>query len=163
MKARRCSRSFTISHPNAELYFATAFGGTAGFAQNIRNLQAAGCTIIVDDVGYSVESPFQDGQVGTSPTNGGIIAQAVKDVAAAGVLYFSPPPTRATRTTTRRERGKAILSTAGRRPDRCRAAARFMTSAVRPSTSFSSTRAVSLRCSGRTRWAVRRTTTTCTF
>jgi hypothetical protein len=75
--------------PNAELYFATANGGPATFAQNIRNLQAAGCAVIVDDVGYFVESPFQDGQVGTSPTNGGIIAQAVKDVAAAGVLYFS--------------------------------------------------------------------------
>jgi len=75
--------------PNAQLYFATANGGTATFAQNIRNLQAAGCAVIVDDVAYYVESPFQDGQAGTSPTNGGIIAQAVKDVAAAGVLYFS--------------------------------------------------------------------------
>jgi subtilase family protein/Ig-like domain-containing protein len=75
--------------PNAELYFATGFNSLAGFAQNIRNLQASGCTIIVDDVLALVESPFQDGQVGTSQTNGGIIAQAVKDVAAAGVLYFS--------------------------------------------------------------------------
>jgi len=75
--------------PNAELYFATAFGSLASFAQNIRDLQAAGCTIIVDDIGYSVESPFQDGQTGTSPTNGGIVTQAVKDVAALGVLYFS--------------------------------------------------------------------------
>jgi putative transposon-encoded protein len=75
--------------PSASLYFATAVGGPAVFAQNIRNLAAAGCNIIVDDVGYSNESPFQDGQVGTSPTNGGIIAQAVKDVATAGVLYFS--------------------------------------------------------------------------
>jgi hypothetical protein len=75
--------------PDAQLYFATGFGSLSGFAQNIRNLQAAGCTIIVDDVGYPYESPFQDGQVGTSPTNGGILAQAVKDVAAAGVLYFS--------------------------------------------------------------------------
>ena len=62
--------------PDAELYFATGINGLAGFAQNIRSLQAAGCTIIVDDVGYSVESPFQDGQVGTSFTNGGIVAQA---------------------------------------------------------------------------------------
>ena len=75
--------------PNAALYFATANGGQATFAQNIRNLAAAGCNIIVDDVGYALESPFQDGQVGTSQTNGGIIAQAVLDVAAAGVLYFS--------------------------------------------------------------------------
>src|SRR4051812_20793359 len=75
--------------PSADLYFATALASSAAFAQNIRNLQAAGCTIIVDDIGYTAESPFQDGQVGTSQTNGGIIAQAVKDVAAAGVLYFS--------------------------------------------------------------------------
>jgi subtilase family protein/VCBS repeat protein len=75
--------------PDASLYFATAFSGTAQFAQNIRDLQAAGCTIIVDDVSYSGESPFQDGQTVPSPTNGGIITQAVKDVAAAGVLYFS--------------------------------------------------------------------------
>jgi hypothetical protein len=74
--------------PNASLYFATAIGGPAVFAQNIRNLAAAGCNVIVDDVSYSNESPFQDGQVGTSPSNGGIIAQAVKDVAAAGVLVF---------------------------------------------------------------------------
>jgi hypothetical protein len=75
--------------PGAELYFATGVGGTAVFAQNIRNLQAAGCTIIVDDLTYAEESPFQDGQVGTSATNGGIVTQAVKDVTAAGVLYFS--------------------------------------------------------------------------
>jgi hypothetical protein len=75
--------------PGAELYFATGFTGLATFAQNIRNLAAAGCTIIVDDIGYFVESPFQDGQLAASPTNGGIVAQAVKDVANAGVLYFS--------------------------------------------------------------------------
>ena len=78
-----------ILAPNANLYFATANGGPAVFAQNIRDLAAAGCTIIVDDVGYDNESPFQDGQIGTSQTNGGIIAQAVRDVAAGGVLYFS--------------------------------------------------------------------------
>jgi Subtilase family len=65
--------------PNAQLYFATAFGGPANFAQNIRNLRAVGCDIIVDDVGYFNESPFQDG----------IIAQAVNDVTASGALYFS--------------------------------------------------------------------------
>lgn len=75
--------------PNAQLFFATALGGPAVFAQNIRDLYAAGCTIIVDDVGYVAESPFQDGQVGTSQTNGGIVTQAVKDVANAGTLYFS--------------------------------------------------------------------------
>jgi len=75
--------------PAADLYFATADGGPETFAQNIRALQAAGCAVIVDDVRYFVESPFQDGQLSASATNGGVVTQAVKDVAAAGVLYFS--------------------------------------------------------------------------
>jgi subtilisin-like proprotein convertase family protein len=77
--------------PGAQLYFATAFGGITSFAQNIRDLRAAGCDIIVDDVGYFVESPFQDGQgpAVISPNNSGVVAQAVKDVAAAGAMYFS--------------------------------------------------------------------------
>ena len=37
----------------------------------------------------SSETPFQDGQTVASSTNGGIVIQAVKDVAAAGALYFS--------------------------------------------------------------------------
>ena len=75
--------------PNAQLYFASAFISIGSFADNIRALRAAGCDIIVDDVAYYVESPFQDGQTYTSPTNGGIVAQAVKDVVASGALYFS--------------------------------------------------------------------------
>src|SRR4029079_12417182 len=57
--------------------------------QHIRDLRNAGCDIIVDDVLYFVETPFQDGQVGATNTNGGVIIQAVKDVSAAGALYFS--------------------------------------------------------------------------
>ncbi|HVF55668.1 MAG TPA: Calx-beta domain-containing protein [Pyrinomonadaceae bacterium] len=77
--------------PGAQLYFATAFGGTARFAQNIRDLRAAGCDIIVDDVFYSFETPIQDGQAPNviSPTNGAIIAQAVIDVTNNGAEYFS--------------------------------------------------------------------------
>ncbi|MEO8078204.1 MAG: neuroendocrine convertase 1, partial [Acidobacteriota bacterium] len=77
--------------PGAQLYFATAFTSITSFAQNIRDLRTAGCDIIVDDVGYYVETPFQDGQGPSvvSPTNAGVVAQAVKDVAAAGALYFS--------------------------------------------------------------------------
>ena len=75
--------------PGAQLYFATAFTSMASFAQNIRDLRTAGCDIIVDDVGYFVETPFQDGQTSPSPTNGGIVIQAVKDVTATGALYFS--------------------------------------------------------------------------
>jgi hypothetical protein len=66
--------------PDATLGFATAFTSEASFAANIRALRTTGkCQIIVDDVSYFDESPFQDTQV----------AQAVNDVTAAGVLYFS--------------------------------------------------------------------------
>jgi len=77
--------------PGARLIFATGVNGLSSFAQNIRDLRAAGCDIIVDDVGYFVESPFQDGQDQSviSLTNGGVVIQAVKDVVAAGALYFS--------------------------------------------------------------------------
>ncbi len=65
--------------PGAALGFATAFGGVARFAQNILDLAASGCQVIVDDVIYLVESPFEDGD----------IAAAVDEVAAQGVLYLS--------------------------------------------------------------------------
>lgn len=65
--------------PGAKLYFATAFISDASFADNIIALAAAGCKVIVDDVSYSEEPAFQDG----------IIAQAVNQVTAAGVIYFS--------------------------------------------------------------------------
>ncbi len=75
--------------PGAQLFFATGLPTITQFAQNIRDLRTAGCDIIVDDLGYFVESPFQDGQVGTTNTNGGVVTQAVNDVVAAGALYFS--------------------------------------------------------------------------
>ncbi|HYL91611.1 MAG TPA: S8 family serine peptidase, partial [Alphaproteobacteria bacterium] len=77
--------------PGASLFFATADNGITSFAQNIRDLRTAGCDIIVDDVFYFVETPFQDGQTGTviSNTNGGVVTQAVNDVVTAGALYFS--------------------------------------------------------------------------
>ncbi len=65
--------------PGAQLYFATAKGGDANFANNIRQLRTNGCAIIVDDEQYFDESPFQDA----------VIAQAVNDVTSAGVLYFA--------------------------------------------------------------------------
>ena len=65
--------------PGAQLYFATANPSDAQFATNILALQQAGCNIIVDDVGYFDEPPFQDGP----------IAQAVDTVSAAGAFYFS--------------------------------------------------------------------------
>ncbi|MEO0869288.1 MAG: S8 family serine peptidase, partial [Cyanobacteria bacterium J06642_11] len=65
--------------PGADLAFNTAFLGQAGFAQGILDLAAAGADIIVDDVIYLTEPFFQDG----------IIAQAVDQVFADGVAYFS--------------------------------------------------------------------------
>jgi uncharacterized repeat protein (TIGR01451 family) len=65
--------------PGADLFFATAGLSEASFAQNILDLRAAGCDIIMDDIGYFDESPFQDG----------IVAQAVNAVVADGALYFS--------------------------------------------------------------------------
>jgi hypothetical protein len=80
--------------PGAQLFYATALGGNAQFATNIKALRTAGCDIIIDDVSYFNESPFQNGQAPSvvSPGNGGIIAQAVNDVtigSQAGALYFS--------------------------------------------------------------------------
>jgi hypothetical protein len=78
--------------PGAQLYFATALGGSANFATNIRTLRDTyDCDIIIDDIFYFAESPFQDGQAPSvvSPTNGGIVTQAVNDVTADGALYFS--------------------------------------------------------------------------
>ena len=77
--------------PGAQLYFASAFTSITSFANNIRALRAAGCDIIVDDVAYFAETPFQDGQAANvvSNTNGGVVIQAVNDVTADGALYFS--------------------------------------------------------------------------
>ncbi len=66
--------------PGAELFYATAFNGPASFAQNILDLRNRyACDIIIDDVGYFNESPFQDG----------VIARAVNQVTADGALFFS--------------------------------------------------------------------------
>ena len=61
--------------PEADLAFATANPNEAQLAQNILDLAAAGCNVIVDDVIYLDESPFQDGPV----------AQAVNSAASAGI------------------------------------------------------------------------------
>ncbi|MGQ0621999.1 MAG: S8 family serine peptidase [Panacagrimonas sp.] len=91
--------------PGAELGFATAFNGQASFAQNILDLAAAGCDIIVDDIIYLNESPWQDGPV----------AQAVNTVTAAGVLYFSSAGNEGnlTDTTSGTWEGNFAASTAG--------------------------------------------------
>jgi subtilisin-like proprotein convertase family protein len=65
--------------PGAKLFFATAFGGPQSFADNILALRDAGCDIIVDDILYAGESPFQDGP----------IAASVNAVIQSGAYYFS--------------------------------------------------------------------------
>jgi hypothetical protein len=66
--------------PGAQLFFATAFISPESFADNIRRLRFEfGCDIIVDDIIYFFESPYQDD----------IIAQAVSDVIGDGAIYFS--------------------------------------------------------------------------
>jgi hypothetical protein len=65
--------------PGASLAFATADGGQANFATNIRALQTAGAKVIVDDTIHLNEPMFQDG----------VVAQAVDEVVAAGASYFS--------------------------------------------------------------------------
>ncbi len=78
--------------PNAQLFFATAAGGMAQFAQNIRDLRFVyDCDIIVDDIIYLAETVFQDGEDSTVPSivGGGLPTQAVKQVTADGALYFS--------------------------------------------------------------------------
>ncbi|MBL7951757.1 MAG: S8 family serine peptidase [Flavobacteriales bacterium] len=65
--------------PGAELAFHTGFTGALDMAKGIRDLQLAGCDVIVDDVSYISEPCFRDG----------VIAQAVDAVKALGVSYFS--------------------------------------------------------------------------
>ncbi|MGH9367048.1 MAG: S8 family peptidase, partial [Thermoanaerobaculia bacterium] len=77
--------------PGAQLYFATGNNGIAGMAQNIQDLRAAGCDILIDDILYEPETPFQEGQAAgvVSTTNGGLILEAIDTVTAAGALYFA--------------------------------------------------------------------------
>ena len=65
--------------PGAALAHHSAILSDSSFAQGIRELAAAGASVICDDVWYYAEPFFQDG----------IIAQAVNDVTASGVTYVS--------------------------------------------------------------------------
>ena len=81
-KGKEGTAIFEIVHdlaPGAELFFATGGGGSAQMAQNIEDLCAAGADVIVDDIGYLLAPPFQDG----------VIAQAVSTAVANGCYYFS--------------------------------------------------------------------------
>lgn len=65
--------------PDATLAFATSLGGEIVMAKNIQDLVRAWCNIMVDDMTYFEEPPFQDG----------MIAQQVNAATAQGVLYVS--------------------------------------------------------------------------
>jgi hypothetical protein len=65
--------------PQAQLFFATVGTSQEHFAKNIRALRNAGCDIIVDDIFFLDESPFEYD----------IVAQAIRDVTRDGALYFS--------------------------------------------------------------------------
>jgi hypothetical protein len=65
--------------PAASIEFATGSPSQAQMAENIRGLAADGCQIIVDDISYADELPFQED----------IVGQAVRDVSARGISYFS--------------------------------------------------------------------------
>jgi hypothetical protein len=66
--------------PGAELFFASGLNSPDDFAQNIRVLRYLyRCDVIVDDVMWSGESPFEHGA----------IAKAVNEVIGSGAIYFS--------------------------------------------------------------------------
>ena len=65
--------------PGASQAFHTALEGQASFARGIIDLADAGAKVITDDIIYFAEPMFQDG----------IIAQAVNQVKARGISYFS--------------------------------------------------------------------------
>ncbi len=92
--------------PGAQLWFATAFNSIEDFGNSIAALGGlstfrgapvtgtivpGGCDVIIDDIGYFVETPLHKGQTAavTSPNNIAIVTEAVNAVNAAGKLYFS--------------------------------------------------------------------------
>lgn len=65
--------------PGAPLAFASAAGGEVAMANQVKALGTAGAKVIVDDIGYFSESPFQESAVDA----------AVETVTAGGAAYFS--------------------------------------------------------------------------
>ncbi len=65
--------------PGAELMFATGNPDEVQMAKNIKAFGKKGCNIIVDDVSYADEFPFQDDEV----------SRAVNEVTANGILYVT--------------------------------------------------------------------------
>jgi collagen type I/II/III/V/XI/XXIV/XXVII alpha len=67
--------------PNASYYFAASGESVASCAAAVTALQAAGCTVIIDDLAYPTQESFY--QTGTA------LDQAISAAVAAGVNYFS--------------------------------------------------------------------------
>jgi hypothetical protein len=65
--------------PKATLAFRTGFLSAENFALGIKELEAAGCDVICDDITYLTEPFFYDG----------VVSKAVNDVTALGVSYFT--------------------------------------------------------------------------
>ena len=65
--------------PKSTLAFSSGFISAGNMAQQIKNLQTAGCNVITDDITYITEPFFSDG----------MIAKAVNAVKALGVAYFT--------------------------------------------------------------------------
>lgn len=65
--------------PNAQLYFRTGIETANDFADGIRELKAAGCNIITDDITYITEPFLKDG----------VVANAVAEVTAGGATYIT--------------------------------------------------------------------------
>ena len=66
--------------PGADLLFSAADGSVAGLAASIANLQAAGCTVICDDVTFPQEPFFQMGDAAET---------AISTFTAAGGVYLT--------------------------------------------------------------------------
>jgi len=65
--------------PGADLYFYSGFNSSLDMRNGIYTLAAAGCKVIVDDVGHYDQPFYEDG----------FLAQAVDEVAKHGVVYCS--------------------------------------------------------------------------
>lgn len=65
--------------PKAQLYFRTGIETANDFAEGIRELKAAGCNIITDDITYITEPFLKDG----------VVANAVAEVTAGGATYIT--------------------------------------------------------------------------
>lgn len=65
--------------PGAQLTFSSGSGSTGQFLASAQALAAAGCDIIVDDLGLASEPFFEDGPV----------ARAVSDIVSGGVTYLT--------------------------------------------------------------------------